>query len=309
MKKRVQYIIGGSTAALVTAGLVWLGGNNRFDVLNAQGPVAAQQRDLMLIVVLLMLVVVIPVFVFTFHIAWKYRAGNSKAAYTPDWDSNRKLEAIWWSIPSAIILVLGIIIWNSSHSLDPYRPIASTQTPVRVQVVALQWKWLFIYPELGVASVNHLQVPVGTPINFEITADAPMNSFWIPQLGGQVYAMSGMATKLHLVADKPGNYQGSSANLSGEGFANMRFVTAASSTQEFDDWVTAVRNNPSQVEVLDLPLYRQLAQPGEGKEVNFVVNDGQLFDKVIQKYTQPPETERHGPEHVQEHQPSTHSGH
>lgn len=289
MKKRVQYIIGGGTATLVTAVSVWFGGNNRFDVLNAQGPIAAQQRDLMLIVVLLMLIVVIPVFAFTFHIAWKYRASNAKATYTPDWDGNRKLEAIWWSVPTAIILVLGVIIWNSSHSLDPYRPIASTQTPVRVQVVALQWKWLFIYPDHGVASVNYLQIPTGTPINFEITADAPMNSFWIPQLGGQVYAMSGMATKLHLVADKAGNYQGSSANLSGEGFAGMRFVAAASSYDEFQDWADAVRKSPQR---LDATAYTELAKPSKGKEAVYsLASDQRIFAKTIERYTTAPTTQ------------------
>ncbi len=241
MSKRVLYTVLGLLVAVATLAIVWLASGNHFAVLDAKGSIAAQQRDLMLIATGLMLLIVVPVFALTIHIAWTYRAGNDKAEYRPDWDSNRKLEAIWWGFPALIILGLSVIIWNSSHSLDPYRPIASDTRPLKVQVVALQWKWLFIYPEQDIASVNYLRLPEDVPVSFELTADAPMNSFWIPQLGGQVYAMSGMATRLHLIANEQGTFQGSSANLSGEGFAAMRFVTEATSTGEFNDWVRTVQ--------------------------------------------------------------------
>ena len=181
----------------------------------------------MIFAALLSLVVVIPVFAMTIYIVWRYRESNQKAKYSPDWDHNSKVETIWWLIPTLLIVVLSVVTWNSSHSLDPFKPIKSSVKPLRVQVIALQWKWLFIYPEQGVASTNILELPVDRPINFEVTADAPMNSFWIPQLGGQIYAMAGMSTQLHLMASEAGTYAGASANLSGKGFAKMKFDTKA----------------------------------------------------------------------------------
>jgi cytochrome o ubiquinol oxidase subunit 2 len=232
-----------------------------------------------------MLIVVIPVFVLTFGIAWKYRASNTKAKYSPDWDHNRTAETIWWLIPTAIIGVLAIITWQSSHDLDPYKALDSARKPVTVQVVALQWKWLFIYPEQGIASVNMLEFPEDTPVNFEITGDAPMNSFWIPQLGGQVYAMAGMTTKLHLMADKPGNYDGSSANLSGQGFAGMRFTAKAVTQADFDAWTTSMRRSPT---ALTTSEYNNLAKPSENNAVkSYVATEPDLYDRIIMKYMMP----------------------
>lgn len=284
MNKRVKYSLAGTAAALAVLALVWQLSGGHFAVLDAKGTIAAQQRDLMLIALGLMLLVVIPVFILTFHIAWTYRAGNHKATYMPEWDGNRKLEALWWGIPGIIIVALSVLIWQSSHSLDPYRPIASASgtQPLTIQVTALQWKWLFIYPEQNIATVNYLQIPEDTPVNFEITADAPMNSFWIPQLGGQVYAMTGMVTKLHLMADEPGVFQGSSANLSGEGFSKMRFVTAAVSRGEFDDWVGSVRSGGQR---LDKTVYDKLAAPGEDSVVaSYASVQPRLFQGVVDSY-------------------------
>jgi len=254
-------------------------------VLNPAGQVADKERDLIITTTLLMLIIVIPVLVMTFFIAWKYRASNHKAKYSPSWDHNRAIECSWWAIPSAIIAVLAVIAWNSSHELDPFRPIVSDTKPLTVQVVALQWKWLFIYPEQDIATVNYVEFPQDTPINFEITSDAPMNSFWIPKLGGQVYAMAGMKTKLHLIADEPGSHVGSSANISGEGFAGMHFIAKSSSQTDFEAWVQSVKQEPAS---LTLTQYNQLAKPSKNSSpAYFASTQKGLQDIVVSKYLAP----------------------
>lgn len=264
------------------AAVVFFLAGNEIAVLSPEGQIASKQRELMLIALLLMLVVVIPVFVMAFWFAWRYREGNKKAAYTPEWDHDRRLEAIWWGVPVVIIGVLGGLIWTSSHDLDPFRPIAHTKKPLNVQVVALQWRWLFIYPELGIASVNYLHIPEDTPVNLKLTADAPMNSFWVPRLGGQVYAMAGMSTELHLIADAPGRYTGSSANLSGEGFAGMTFLTYATDERTFRQWVVDVERSPDR---LDGGRYEELARPSKDDSMKFFrLEQTHLYEKIIAKY-------------------------
>ncbi len=254
-------------------------------LLNPKGLIADKQRSLITFTVLLSLVVVIPVFILTFTIAWKYRAANVSARYTPDWDHNSKLEAVWWGIPCAIILILGVVTWTSSHELDPYKSLQSSVTPIHIQVVALPWKWLFIYPDQQIATVNYVRFPAGTPVDFQITADAPMNSFWIPELGGQIYAMPGMSTQLHLMATANGVYGGSSANLSGRGFAGMRFNAEATSRADFDRWVAEVRRSPQR---LDDSAYAALALPSENNTAAAYASAKQnLYDTVINKYMVP----------------------
>lgn len=254
-------------------------------VLQPKGTIAMHQRNLIIVATLLMMLVVIPVFVLTFLIAWKYRAGNTKAKHQPDWDSDKRLETAWWGIPLIIIAILSVITWQSSHDLDPYKPIASDRDPIKVQVVALQWKWLFIYPEHGIATVNYLQFPEDVPINFDVTADAPMNSFWIPQLGGQVYAMAGMSTKLHLMASETGEFEGSSANLSGEGFSDMRFKARASSEAEFRRWVYSVQTSEN---VLTDQEYATLVKPSKKHSpAQYRLEDEKLYTTIIDKYMVP----------------------
>jgi cytochrome o ubiquinol oxidase subunit 2 len=254
-------------------------------VLEPRGQIAREQKELLLITIGLMLIVVLPVFALTFGIAWRYRSTNSKSTYRPNWDHSKKLEAIWWGIPCAIILVLAIIAWKSSHSLDPFKPLDSDQKPLTVQVVALQWKWLFLYPEQGVASVNELHLPVDRPVVFEITSDAPMNSFWIPSLAGQVYAMSGMTTKLHVLADTQGEYRGTSANISGEGFADMNFRVLVGSHKDFSNWVgraMASSKNLSNAE------YAKLSLPSKAEPVGYYAYSSPgLYDTIIDKYMLP----------------------
>jgi cytochrome o ubiquinol oxidase subunit 2 len=253
---------------------------------NPKGLIALKQLDLMVVVTLLMLIVVIPVFIMTVFFVWKYRASNKKAPYTPDYDHNVMAEVVWWGFPLVIVVFLSVIAWQSSHELDPYKPIETDKKPLTIQVVALQWKWLFIYPEQNIATVNFVQFPEKTPINFEISADAPMNSFWIPQLGGQIYAMPGMRTKLHIIADEPGNFTGSSANLSGEGFAGMTFKLKASSQEEFDQWVKSVKQSS---ESLGMNEYAALAKPSSYNPVaTYVLGDATLFDWIVMKPMMPP---------------------
>lgn len=290
-KRRPPVAIGVISALIILLGaLVW-GAN--VAVLNPRGSIAQEQFDLIIFTALLSLVVVVPVFALTFFIAWKYRASNTKAKYMPEWDRSRIAETVWWLIPLGLITILAVITYVTSHKLDPFRPIVSDKKPITIQVIAMEWKWLFIYPEQDIATVNHVQFPVNTPVNFEITSDAPMNSFWIPQLGGQIYAMAGMETKLHLVADRAGKYQGSSANISGPGFAGMRFTAQASSQADFDAWVASVKRSPTR---LDKDSYDALATPTqEHPVVYYSSREKELYGTVIMKYMVPGmlQTEHH----------------
>ncbi len=268
----------------VLAVLVILSYGLDFTVLDPAGLIAKQERGLMVVATLLSLTVVVPVFAMTFFIAWKYRVGNkTKPEYKPEWDGDRRIEAVWWGVPWALISVLSVIIWSSSHSLDPAKPLAASQRPMTIQVVALQWKWLFIYPEQNVATVNYVQFPEDTPIRFEITADAPMNSFWIPQLGGQIYAMEGMSTSLQLMADEVGEFRGSSANISGRGFAGMDFIARASSQADFDLWISqAVKKSDKR---LNLASYTQLSKPSEDNPPTYYSStEPDLYARVIRKF-------------------------
>ena len=251
-------------------------------VLNPKGMIAAKQRQLLITATWLMLIVVVPVFILTIAFAWKYREGNHKAKYTPDWDFNYIAESLWWGIPFIIIVALAVITWTSSHELSPAKPIDTGTKPLAIQVVALEWKWLFIYPEQGIAAVNFVQFPEKTPISFEITADAPMNSFWIPQLGGQIYAMPAMRTKLYLIANEIGSFRGSSANLSGTGFAGMTFMAKATSQEDFDSWVQSVKQSPQHLGTYE---YNALLKPSEYNPVAlYSLVQSDLFDQIVMKY-------------------------
>ncbi len=255
-------------------------------VFEPAGIVAAKERNLMVTTLLLSVFVVVPVFVMTFLIVWRYRAENAEAKgleYKPDWDRQRTIEAIWWGVPCIIILILAVITWRGTHELDPYRALSSSKKPLTVQVVALQWKWLFIYPDQNIATVNYLQIPEDTPINFEITSDAPMNSFWIPKLGGQMYAMEGMTSQLHLMADQPGTYTGVSANLSGKGFADMHFLVRSSTNQDFSKWVETVRQTRHN---LTMDEYATLAKPGDHRAHYYYYSNVKtdLYGTIVSKF-------------------------
>ena len=251
-------------------------------VLAPQGVVGEKERNLFIFTTILGLLVVIPVFIMLFYVAWKYREGNTKAKYNPNWDQSKLIEGIWWGIPCAIILLLGVITYFSSHELDPFKPLRSETKPVKIQVVALQWKWLFIYPDYNIASVNDVRFPVNTPVNFELTSDAPMNSLWIPSMGSQIYAMSGMSTKLHLQANETGDFGGSSANISGEGFASMRFIARSTTNADFEKWLNDTKVTG---ESLAAEEYDKLHEPGIEKTYRyFVLKKPDLYDTIVMKY-------------------------
>ncbi|ALK32640.1 ubiquinol oxidase subunit II [Burkholderia plantarii] len=264
---------------LPAAALLLLGGCNAV-LLDPKGNIGVQEKNLILIALGLMLLVVIPVIALTLWFAWRYRAGNTRATYAPRWSHSTAIEVVVWSIPCVIVIILGVLIWRTTLSLDPYRPIESGEKPVRVEVIALNWKWLFIYPDYGVASVNELAVPVGTPVDFKLTAESLMNSFFIPQLGSQVYAMPSMQTRLHLIADEPGTYLGQSSAFSGPGFSDMHFQTYATSRGEFDAWVARARKASV---VLDAAAYARLAQPSEKNAPTLYASVvPNLFDNVLE---------------------------
>jgi cytochrome o ubiquinol oxidase subunit 2 len=243
----------------VLIGAATLGGCTE-GVLDPKGPIAAAERQILFNSLGIMLAIVIPTMLATLGAAYWFRASNTRARYRPDFEYSGRLELLVWSIPIMTVLLVGGVAWVGSHDLDPPKPIASAVKPVRVQVVSLDWKWLFIYPEQGIATANQLTIPVGTPVSFELTSSSVMNSFWVPQLGGQIYTMAGMTTRLHLQADHPGTYRGASANYSGEGFADMRFNVDAVPPEKFAQWVDAARNAGP---VLDAQAYVDLAKPSK----------------------------------------------
>src|SRR5262250_125911 len=229
-------------------------------VLDPKGPVTTAERLIMFNSTGIMLAIVIPTILATLGVAWWFRSSNTRARYLPDFDYSGRLELLVWSIPIMTILLVGGVAWLSSYDLDPPKAIASAQKTVRVQVVALDWKWLFIYPEEGIATVNQLTIPVGAPISFELTSSGVMNSFFVPQLAGQIYTMSGMVTRLYLRADQAGTYRGMSANYSGAGFSDMHFNVHAVPAEEFARWVAATRTAGP---VLNAQSYAELVKPSQ----------------------------------------------
>jgi cytochrome o ubiquinol oxidase subunit 2 len=251
-------------------------------LLEPAGRIAADEKQLIITSTLLMLIVVLPVIFMTLYFAWKYRASNTEAAYTPDWSYSHRIEAVVWAVPIAIILVLGTLTWKTTHELDPYRPLESSVKPITIDVVALDWKWLFIYPEQHIATVNEIAFPAGTPVNFRITSDTVMNVFFIPQLGSQIYAMAGMQTQVNLIADQPGVYDGLSTNFSGAGFPDMKFTATATSQADFDAWVAKVKAAGGK---LGLDNYGELARPSSKDPVKYFANvEPVLFTAVLDKY-------------------------
>lgn len=267
-------VLSGIAIAIIASG-------NSFAVFDTHGAIADKQRNLIYFAAGLSLLIVIPVFALTFGIVWRYRETNTKANYQPNWDHNRKLETIWWVVPLLLITILSVVTWQSSHALDPYKPLVSDKQPLTVQVVALQWKWLFIYPEQNIATINELRMPTDRPIDLLITSDAPMNSFWLPQLAGQVYAMTGMSTQLHLNATKAGTYRGVSANISGEGFASMKFTAIATSQTKFDSWVTSTQTKQPLTYVGYNDLVKPSTQPNHALYGSVPPN---LYDTIVMKY-------------------------
>jgi cytochrome o ubiquinol oxidase subunit 2 len=250
-----------------------------YALMDPKGPIGAEERNIILLATGLMLIVVLPVIGMTFAFAWRYRSSNKKAPFTPDWEHSNAIEAVVWVVPCLIIVALGLVTWTSTHKLDPYRPIVAEKAPLEVEVVSLDWKWLFIYPDLKVASVNELAIPAGTPVHFRLTSGSVMNTFFVPQLGSQIYTMAGMQTQLSLIADQPGTYEGISSNFSGDGFSDMKFLTRSMSEDDFESWVEHARGSG---QVLSSAIYHQLEKPSEKVPVAYYGDiDPMVFHEAL----------------------------
>ena len=294
----------------------WLVDDQHIPVLMPSGQIASEQQQLILFTVILSAVVVIPVFIMLVAFAFQFREGNKKAEYKPEWDDNKWLEVIWWGIPILIILLLSVVTYLTSHSLDPYKKIDSDKSALEVQVVALQWKWLFLYPEQGVATVNQLTIPTNRPVHFSLSADAPMSAFWIPALGSQIYSMNGMTSQLNLIANQHGSYKGYNTNINGEGYSEMTFDVEAVSEDDFSSWVN--KHSRSQ-NLLDQARLKELTAPSVVDAPIFMgLKDKHLYNSVIMKYMnqdvnqRPANSEQNAPEPLDEpfdKNKSKHEGH
>jgi cytochrome o ubiquinol oxidase subunit II len=251
-------------------------------ILDPKGPITLIERDLLFTALGLMLIVAVPVFAMAFLFVWRYRASRRSADYAPDWDSSPKIDAVVWLVPAVIVVILGFLVWHYTHKLDPYRELAADARPLEVQVVAQDWKWLFLYPEHNIAVVNELVFPSAAPLSLQITSDTVMNSLLIPALGGQIYAMAGMQTRLNLLADAPGRFVGRNMQYSGDGFADQQFEAIATTQEEFDAWVAKVRQSQ---DILDAAAYQELARPSERHPVTYYAAfEPDLFHHIIASF-------------------------
>jgi cytochrome o ubiquinol oxidase subunit II len=255
-------------------------------VLDPQGPISAAERLILVNATAIMLVVVVPVIVLTLAFAWWYRASNKRATYNPEWSYSGQIEMVVWSIPAMVVMLLAAVGWTGSHQLDPAQKLASNAKPLRIEAVSLDWKWLFIYPDDGVATVNQLVIPAGAPVEFTLSSATVMNAFFVPQLGSQIYTMPGMSTRLNLMADRAGDYPGFSSHFSGDGFSDMHFVVHAVAPADFPGWLERTRANG---EALTHAAYSQLADshslaaPASYRQV-----DAHLYEWVIENATRSP---------------------
>ncbi len=292
-RRRSLALKGGLRVAAVLAVAGLLSGCNLV-ILNPAGDVAVQQRNLIIAATALMLLVIVPVIALTFIFAWRYRASNTDATYDPEWHHSTQLEVVIWTVPLLIIIALGAMTWISTHTLDPFRPLSrlapnkpvpADAKPLRVEVVALDWKWLFIYPELGVASLNEMAAPVDVPISFKITSSSVWNTFHVPALAGMIYAMPGMETQLQGVMNKEGEFTGLSAHYSGSGFSRMTFTFRSLGQQGFDEWVAKARASGTP---LDRAAYLKLDKPSEAEPVRYFgsVENG-LYNAALGLCVQP----------------------
>lgn len=250
---------------------------------NPKGLMAEQQLNLGLFTMLLLFTISVPTLIILYGFAWHFRETNDKAEYNAQTRHGKLFNFSIWALPAVFMIVLALVVWPATHRLEPRKSIASDVKPLRIQVVAMRWKWLFIYPEQNIATVNYIQVPVGTPIEFDLTADeTPMSSFWIPHLGGQLYAMTGHVNRLNLIAGEPGDYPGSSAEINGRGFAGMKFTARATSQAEFNEWIENSRTTSSS---LDEAAYKELVKPSENNKVAIYSSlETDLFSNLLMKY-------------------------
>jgi cytochrome o ubiquinol oxidase subunit 2 len=263
-------------------------------VLDPVGPVAAAEKTILINSTAIMLAIIVPTMIATLAVAWWFRRGNRKADYRPDWEYSGAIELVVWAIPALTVLLLGGIAWIGSHQLEPSRPLPSTKPPLRVEVVSLDWKWLFIYPDQGVATVNQLVVPAGTPVSFRLTSATVWNVFFVPQMGTMIYAMPRMTTKLNLQANRQGVFEGRSAHFSGDGFPGMEFNVHSVTPEQFAAWAQSARSSKL---VLDGKSYAVLEKPTSYvKPMTFSTVAPGLFDAIVANRAPPPQQLPHNPQ-------------
>jgi cytochrome o ubiquinol oxidase subunit 2 len=248
------------------------------NILDPQGPIAAAEKTILIDSLAIMLAIVVPTIIAIVAFAFWFRAGNSRARYLPEWAYSGRIELVVWSIPALTVILLSGVAWIGAHELDPGKPISGSQKPLRIQAVSLDWKWLFIYPDQKIATVNTLTIPSGVPLQFELTSASVMNAFFIPQFGSMIYTMNGMTTRLNLQADKPGDYQGLSSHFSGDGFAGMSFAVHAVPESAFNDWAAQTGKTDGR---LNVDSYAALAKPSTNdKPAAFRLDDPGLFEAI-----------------------------
>ncbi|PHZ60165.1 ubiquinol oxidase subunit II [Photobacterium leiognathi] len=256
----------------------------QFALLAPKGSIGVQEKELIIKALLLMLIVVIPVILMTIYFAYRYRESNTDEEYAPDWSHSTKIEVVVWTIPIIIIAILATITWRSTHELEPSKPIVSDAKPITIEVVSLDWKWLFIYPEQDIATVNYVVFPKNVPVQFKLTSDNIMNAFFIPQLGSQIYAMPGMVTKLNLIANHRGDFKGFGSSYSGKGFSEMKFTaTSLENRHAFSSWVQQVKMSPNRIE--DWEQFHAIASPSVGDPAeSFSSVPPFLFNDVVTQH-------------------------
>ena len=278
--KRIRKLLSIGLASLCVA--VFLSGCSQTLLFDPKGPIGDTERLVIIVSFALMLIVVIPVFIMAIWFPWKYRASNTKAPYEPKWSHSTKIESVVWLVPAVIVTVLGIIVWKTTHQLDPHKPIETGVKPIIIEAISLDWKWLFIYPDQQIATVNQIVFPANVPLSFKLTSATVMTSFFIPQLGSQIYAMAGMQTQLHLLADEPGTYAGQNQQFSGDGYADMNFKALAVSQGEFESWISKIRQSPDK---LDMGRYQELEEPSRDNPVTYFSTIApNLFEHILGKY-------------------------
>jgi len=285
---KTKFLIGILAVVIGIIGSVIVLASENALVVHPKGIVAQNELELIVVNIILMLIIIVPTYILLFSVVWKYCIKNEKAKYDPDHTFGPIGELMMWGLPTIVVIVMAIVTWDATHELNPYKPLESDVKPLVVQVVALDWKWLFIYPEQGIATLNYFFIPERTPIHLHLSADGtPMNSFWIPQLGGQIYSMTGMTTQLFLMADGLGEYTGRAVEINGEGYADMTFPVKSTSAQDFADWVELVKKSPSH---LTGDLYNELVKPAVNKSTIFFSEvESNLYNKILDKYMYPTE--------------------
>lgn len=281
-----KFLIGILLIVIGVIGIVLVLASKHALVVHPKGIIAKNELELIIANILLMLLIIVPTYILLFAVVWKYCLKNERAEYDPDHSYGLVGELIMWGLPSLIVAVMALVTWEATHQLNPYKPLESDVKPLTIQVVALDWKWLFIYPEQGIASLNYFHIPERTPIHFRLTADGtPMNSFWIPQLSGQIYSMTGMTTQLNVMADGAGDYVGRAVEINGEGYADMTFSVKSISSKEFEEWIAEVKKSPQH---LSDDVYENLVKPSVNKSmIPFSEVEKDLYQKIIHKYMYP----------------------